>query len=181
MQDKYLDAVIVGRRHLTDRISEFLMGAADGAALPLAEAGSHVEMRFGGAQGRFLRHYSVVGPLSPDLPPEPFWRIAVQREDRARGSAFIHDNLIVGSPVRVSRPLNAFRLSRHRPHQLLVAGGIGITPIFAMARSLLIRHEEFSAFYAGLDRTAMAYADELEALCGNRLTLHESLKKHPRL
>ena len=174
MQDKYLDAVIVGRRHLTDRISEFLIVAADGAALPLAEAGSHVEMRFGGAQGRFLRHYSVVGPLSPDLPPEPFWRIAVQREDRARGSAFIHDNLIVGSPVRVSRPLNAFRLSRHRPHQLLVAGGIGITPIFAMARSLLIRHEEFSAFYAGLDRTAMAYADELEALCGNRLTLHES-------
>ena len=64
MNDRYLDGVVVGRRSLTDRIVELSIGATDGSALPLAEAGSHVELRFGGTGGRFLRHYSIVGPLT---------------------------------------------------------------------------------------------------------------------
>lgn len=174
MQDKYLDAVIVGRRNLTDRISEFLIGAADGRPLPPAEAGSHVELRFGGSEGRFLRHYSVVGALDAGAAPEPFWRIAVQREDRSRGSAFIHGNFEVGTRLRVSRALNAFRLIRNLPNHLLIAGGIGITPIFAMARSLGSRQETFSAVYIGQERGAMAYVGELESLCGGRLAVIET-------
>ncbi|AOR80818.1 ferredoxin [Sphingomonas sp. LH128] len=171
MQDKYLNAIVVGRRALTDRITEILIAAQDGRALPPAEAGSHIELRFGGEDGRFLRHYSVVGALTAGSAPEPFWRIAVQRENRARGSAFIHGNFVVGTHLRVSRPLNAFRLMRHRPKTLLIAGGIGITPIFAMARSLDARHENFSAVYVGLERATMAYVDELETLCGDRLSV----------
>lgn len=174
MQDKYLNAIVVGRRDLTDRIIEILIAAQDGRALPPAEAGSHIELRFGGADRRFLRHYSVVGALTAGNAPEPYWRIAVQREDRARGSAFIHGTFVVGTKLRVSRPLNAFRLMRHRPRYLLIAGGIGITPIFAMARSLDARHEPFDAVYVGLERQAMAYVDELEALCGDRLDVVET-------
>ena len=174
MQDRYMDAVIVGRRPLTDRITELSIRAADGRPLPLAEAGSHIELRFGGEGGRFLRHYSIVGPLAADGDAEGFWRIAVQREDRSRGSAFIHANFTPGTHLRVSRPFNAFRLSRGKPHHLLVAGGIGITPILAMARSLYTRHESFSALYLGAQRGAMAYADEMEALCGPRLTLRQT-------
>lgn len=177
MQDKYLDAIILERRRLTDRVSEFLIGAADGRALPLAEAGSHIELRFGGNESRFLRHYSIVGPLKDGADSEGFWRIAVQREPRSRGSAFIHANFQPGTRLCVSRPFNAFRLSRGKPHHLLVAGGIGITPVFAMARSLKARHESFSAAYLGAARSDMAYADEMEALCGDRLTLRETARQ----
>jgi ferredoxin-NADP reductase len=174
MYDRYFDAVVLSRRVLTDRIAEFEVGAADSAPLPMAEAGSHIELRFGGDDGKFLRHYSVVGPLTLRDKLEPFWRIAVQRENRSRGSAFIHDHFRAGFPLKVSRPISAFRLGRNQPHTLLVTGGIGVTPMLAMARSLRVRKERFSMMYAGLKRSAMAYADELEALCGDRLRLHEA-------
>ncbi|MCK1744356.1 oxidoreductase [Bradyrhizobium sp. 139] len=174
MFGKRLDAVVLARRALTERISEFRIGRADNRPLPLAESGSHIELHFGGREHRFVRHYSIVGPLTLRDDPEPFWRIAVQREDRARGSAFVHANFRDGTALTVSRPINAFRLSRHRANALLVAGGIGVTPMLAMARSLRMRSVDFSMFYAGQDRSAMAYVDELEGLCGDRLTLHES-------
>jgi ferredoxin-NADP reductase len=172
--DKYSDAVILGRRELTDRIAELKIGAADGRALPMAEAGSHIELRFGGAAGHFLRHYSVVGPLGLGDRIEPFWRIAVQREDRARGSAHIHANFRSGTRLRVSHPIGAFRLARNVPHALLIAGGIGITPILPMMRSLLIRKQSFSMLYAGVRRDAMAYADEVLAMGGDHARLHEA-------
>ena len=174
MYDKYLDAVVLSRHAVTPRITEFQIGSADGRALPMAEAGSHIELYFGGEDGRFLRHYSVVGQLDLSDELERFWRIAVQREDRSRGSAFIHDSFRAGKRLRISRPMNAFRLSRRQTPTLLVAGGIGITPMFAMARSLRKRNIEFSMLYAGVERSAMAYVNELKDLCGARLTIHEA-------
>jgi vanillate O-demethylase ferredoxin subunit len=174
MSGKYFDAVVLSRRALTDRIAEFRIGAVDGKRLPMAEAGSHFELRFGGEAGHFLRHYSVVGPLNLHDEWEPFWRIAVQRENRSRGSAFIHDHFKTGTRLRISRPVNAFRLARNQPHTLLVAGGIGITPIFAMARSLRVRKANFSVFYAGRERRTMAYVENLERLCKDCLTVHEA-------
>ena len=52
MYDKYFDAAVLSRRGLTDRIAEFEIGAADGTPLPMAEAGSHIELRFGGEDGK---------------------------------------------------------------------------------------------------------------------------------
>jgi ferredoxin-NADP reductase len=174
MLAKYFDAVVLSRRPLNERIAEFTIGRTDRQSLPMAEAGSHIELRFGGDDGRFLRHYSVVGPLAQNNASEPFWRIAVQRENRSRGSAFIHEHFRAGTPLKISRPINAFRLSRNQPHTLLVAGGIGITPMVAMARSLRVRQAPFSMMYAGLKRSTMAYAGDLEVLCGDSLILHEA-------
>jgi vanillate O-demethylase ferredoxin subunit len=174
MQARYADAVVLERRELTGRIAELKIGLADRSVPPVAEAGSHLELRFGGSRGYFLRHYSVVGPLSVDDRIEPFWRIAVQREDRARGSAHIHANFRTGTRLRVSHPIGAFRLARNMPHALLIAGGIGITPILPMMRSLLIRRQSFSMLYAGISRDAMAYADDMLAMGGEHARLHEA-------
>jgi vanillate O-demethylase ferredoxin subunit len=116
----------------------------------------------------------VVGPLSLDDRTEPFWRIAVQREDHARGSAHIHSNFTNGTRLRVSRPIGAFRLARNLPHVLLIAAGIGITPILPMMRSLQIRKQSFSMLYAGVEREAMAYLDQVLALGGDAVRVHES-------
>lgn len=174
MQGKYLDAVVSGRRTLTDRICELQLGAADGSPLPMAQAGSHIEVKFGGDTGRFLRHYSILGPLTLESNAEPFWRIAVQHEDRSRGSAYIHNNFRVGSTLRMSRPMGSFRLGRNIPHVLLIAGGIGITPILPMMRSLTIRKQSFSMLYAGANAGAMAYVDEVKALGAGNVRVHES-------
>ena len=174
MQERFFDAVVLDRHNLTERIAELKIGSADGRVLPMAEAGSHIELRFGGAGGHFLRHYSVVGPLTLDAQVEPFWRIAVQRENRARGSAHIHGNFRNGTRLKVSLPIGAFRLARNLPHTLLIAGGIGITPILPMMRSLLIRKQSFSMLYAGVKREAMAYADEVLAMGGDHVRLHDS-------
>lgn len=174
MSGKGIDAVVLARRALTERIAEFCIGRADGRPLPMAESGSHIELHFGSGEHRFVRHYSIVGPLTLSDQAESFWRIAVQRAHGARGSAFIHDNFRVGAALTVSRPINVFRLARHRANTLLVAGGIGVTPMVAMARSLRRRNVAFSMLYAGQDRSAMAYVGELESLCGDRLTVLES-------
>jgi ferredoxin-NADP reductase len=174
MQDRFIDAVIHHRRDLTDRIAEFTIARRDGLAMPQGEAGAHIELRFGGAAGGFLRHYSLVGPLDRTTKAEPFLRIAVQREDRARGSAYIHANFSVGSPLRVSHPIGAFRLGRNLPHVLLVAGGIGITAMLPMLRSLAIRRQPFTMDYFGRRRADMAYADEVLALGGTSARLHDA-------
>jgi vanillate O-demethylase ferredoxin subunit len=165
---------VVDRHTLTERVVELQIGSADGQPLPMAEAGNHLELRFGGSGTAFLRHYSVVGPLSLDTEPEPFWRIAVQREDRARGSAYIHDHFRSGTQVKASRPIGAFRPARNLPHVLLVAGGIGVTAILPMMRSLQVRRQSFIMFYVGSRRASMPYADQVEAMGGQHARLHES-------
>jgi ferredoxin-NADP reductase len=174
VQQRYFDAVVLERHALTERILELQLGIADGRALPLAEAGSHIELRFGGSSGSFLRHYSLVGPLNLEQPGAAFYRIAVQREDRSRGSAYIHSQFRGGTRVKLSGPMGAFRLARNLPHVLLIAGGIGITPILPMLRSLVIRQQSFSMLYSGTRRESMAYADAVLEMAGDRVVLHES-------
>lgn len=171
---KYIDVEILGCRTLTDRISEFQIGARDGSALAPGEAGSHIEVRFGGPDGRFLRHYSLIGPLEPGHAPEPFWRIAVQREDRARGSAFIHANFRKGMRLQASHPTGTFRLSQVRQPVLLLAGGIGITPILPMMRSLSLRGRPFTMIYMGRNRESMAYVDAVEKIRGDSASIHQT-------
>ena len=173
MSARFTDAVILGRRDLTQRISKFTIGLADGTALPPARAGSHVELRFGGQNGRFLRHYSLVGPLSTTSAHEGFWRIAVQREDRRRGSDYIHRHLRPGSRLQISGEMSPFRMAQAEQNVLLVAGGIGITAMLPMLRSCVMRQVPVSMFYAGRSRAEMAFADEVEAIGGACVTLHD--------
>lgn len=171
---RYFDAVVLERRELTERIVELRIGALDGSALQSTEPGSHVELQFGGSSGRFLRQYSLVGPVNLGGQREPFWRVAVQRENRNRGSAHIHSYFRVGTRIRASQPIATFRLAQRHTHVLLIAGGIGITPILPMVRSLVIRQQSFTALYLGTSRDTMAYADEVATMAGDNVRIHET-------
>lgn len=168
--------VVVARvRQLTPRVREYLLASADGTALPSYTAGAHAALHMVSPErGLMVRHYSLIGGdgLQDDAPDT--WRIAVQREDRARGSAFIHACFDVGTRLEVAPPSNNFPLDRRDGHVLLLAGGIGVTPMHAMARSLVRRHRPFAMFYAGRNAQAMAYHDALAALCGERIVFHYS-------
>lgn len=168
--------VVVTRvRQLTPRVREYLLASPDGTALPAYTAGAHATLHMVSPErGQIVRHYSLIGGegLQDDAPH--IWRIAVQREDRARGSAFIHDSFEVGARLEVGPPANNFPLDRRDEGVLLIAGGIGVTPIHSMARSLVRRQRAFSLVYTGRDKPAMAYHDELAALCGERIVFHYS-------
>jgi ferredoxin-NADP reductase len=169
------DVFVAGIRQLTPRVREYLLRSVDGASLPSYSSGAHIALHSRSAErGLIVRHYSLVGGTDGEDDPRNTYRIAVQREDHARGSAHIHETFREGTRLRVGPPVNNFPLDRRDGNVLLIAGGIGITPIFSMARSLARRHRPFRVIYAGRNAAAMAYRDELLRVGGDRVRCHHS-------
>lgn len=175
MKKSLLEVVVKGIRQLTPRVREYLLCSLDASPLPSYAPGSHIELHTVSPEsGPIIRHYSLVGGagLWDDTPDT--YRIAVQREDRRRGSAHIHDSFGIGTILHVSVPKNNFPLDRRDTKSLLIAGGIGITPILSMLRSLVRRHRDFELVYAGRAGADLAYCADVQRLAGARGRIHES-------
>jgi vanillate O-demethylase ferredoxin subunit len=129
--------------------------------------GSHVDIRI--PDGK-IRQYSLCG--DPD--DATVYRIAVKREDDGRGaSRWIHENFRVGETALVSTPRNNFPLVADAVRHVLIAGGIGVTPFIAMARSLARQGRDFTLHYCARSSQAPFLA-ELRDICGDRLVTHFS-------
>lgn len=125
-------------------------------ALPPFEPGSHVDVHL--PDGR-VRQYSLCG--DPDDVTR--YTIAVKREAEGRGgSAWIHETLAAGATLPVSAPRNHFPLEPGEGPTLLLAGGIGITPILAMARTLAWQAKPFQLHYFARSRTLAPLLPEIE-------------------
>lgn len=144
---------------LTERIARIHLGHADGRPLPAVQAGGHIEVLLRGPDGAIRRAYSVVNPGSSTT----CYEIAVQREDQGGGGSLQMHGLSVGSTVQVVPAKNGFGLCAAARHHLLIAGGIGITPILAMARTLAAQGGSFRLGYAARSRAEAAYVQEVEA------------------
>jgi ferredoxin-NADP reductase len=131
-------------------------------------AGAHLDVRIRIAGEPDRRSYSIVD-ASPDGA-----RIAVSvfASARSRGGAAAMHALAVGDELDVTQPLLDFPLRVGAPHYVLLAGGIGITAIASMARTLRSIGADYTLVYVGRSRAAMAYLDELRAEHGSRLELH---------
>lgn len=127
------------------------------------DPGSHtnIKVMIGGSPA--IRTYTV-------LPSEPgTLTIAVKLHPNSRGgSAFIW-TLSPGDTTEVTEPENRFELSWRASHYLLVAGGIGITPIYGMAKALAARGQSIRLIYGARSQEQMAFAGELRELLGDRL------------
>jgi ferredoxin-NADP reductase len=117
-----------------------------------------------------VRSYSLVG----DGPVEGAYRIAVKEITDSRGGSVFVRALEQGTRVEVSEPRSHFELQYGRPEYLLVAGGIGITPIVGMARALARHGRPHRLLYAARTREQMPFLDELQELLGDRLELFVS-------
>ncbi|MDQ0074452.1 vanillate O-demethylase ferredoxin subunit [Variovorax boronicumulans] len=147
------DVLSIELRHTEDR------------GLPPASPGSHVDIHL--ADG-VTRPYSVVSG------EEGIYLLAVKREAGSRGgSAFVHDRLRVGDVIQVSAPRNQFALADHDGPSMLVAGGIGITPLLPMARALEREGRPWCLHYSAGNAAAAAFARELRQM-GERVHLHSS-------
>jgi vanillate O-demethylase ferredoxin subunit len=123
--------------------------------LPVADAGSHIEVEM---PGGLTRSYSIVNPR--DCANR--FMIAVAREPNSRGgSRFMCDILRPGDVLKISAPNNNFPLQEDASNSVLIAGGIGVTPIWAMAQRLESLGRPFSLFYASRSREQAAFVQDL--------------------
>jgi vanillate O-demethylase ferredoxin subunit len=156
-----LELTVAARTPLADGIALFELHPPPGATLPPFEAGAHIELQLQ-HQGRALaRPYSLCNP-----PGETHrWQIAVQREPASRGgSAAVHEQLQPGTRVRTTPPRNRFALAGTADGghaSLLLAGGIGITPLLAMAEALHAQGARFTLHHATRSAARTPFVERL--------------------
>jgi ferredoxin-NADP reductase len=145
-----------------DGVVSLTLSAGDGVALPAWEPGAHVDLRL---PSGLSRQYSLCGdPRDRDR-----YTIAVRLETGGRGaSEEIHGTALIGRELVVNAVKNRFPLVAAEEY-LLIAGGIGVTPLLPMARALAARNARWSALYCGRGAHTMAFRDALAAVGGERV------------
>ncbi|WZH38793.1 MAG: PDR/VanB family oxidoreductase [Microbacterium enclense] len=150
----------------TPDIVSVTLQSVDATPLPAWQPGAHIDLQL---ITRHERQYSLCG----DPADTASYRIAVRREELSRGgSRYIHSFLREGGTVWVRPPRNLFELGE-APAYLLLAAGIGVTPILAMARHLASVGADWRMIDIVRSRGGVAFADEIAAL-GERATVHVS-------
>jgi ferredoxin-NADP reductase len=164
-----LSVRVSARVQETSDIVRFELVAADGGALPPFAAGAHIELFLRRAM---VRRYSLCNNPSETRR----YVIAVLRAPQSRGgSQLMHQQVRVGDVLEISTPLNHFPMHGGEGESLLLAGGIGITPLLAMAEHLADRGAPFHLHYRARSRAAMAFAGQLEqSRFAAQCTLHLS-------
>lgn len=157
-------ARVHARRQLAQQVWLFELHCIGGPALPGATPGAHIDVELPDGT---LRQYSLLSGLSAD--PRALV-IAVKRDPAGRGGSLrLCDTLREGDAVRVSAPRNNFALHDGPAPAVLIAGGIGITPLWSMAQALQARGTPWELHYACRSREDAALVQELEQLPSVRL------------
>lgn len=147
-------AVVRARTLATPDIVVLDLAPADGGAFPGYTAGAHIDVEAGPG---LVRQYSLCGP-----PGSGCYRLAVLNVADSRGGSRAMHALAVGTRVRISAPRNHFPLVPARRH-VLIAGGIGITPLLAMLMELERSGADHVLHYSARTRSRAAFLDELTA------------------
>jgi hypothetical protein len=147
-------------RQLTAQVRLYRLEQVQGRLLPVVTPGSHLKVPFLNAhQQTEYRHYSI---CSSD-PLQQFYEIAVQHQPDGRGgSAAIHQQYQLGTVLHCEPPVNHFILHKDARPAVLIAGGIGITPLLPMLRWFSARQQQVQLHYAAKSMDLMAFATELQ-------------------
>ena len=167
-KDDITRAVVVRERHEEgEGLVRLVLADPHGRPLPAWSAGSHVDLVAGG----FRRKYSLCGTRDDRSVLE----VVILREAQGRGgSRHFCDAVGVGDTIHLAGPKNLFRLDESAPRHVLIAGGIGITPILAMADRLKALGKPYALHYAARSRAHMALLALVQRDHGASLSLHVS-------
>ena len=157
------------RWEANDVVSVELRPAADDVVFPPFEAGSHINLNLGNG---LSRSYSLCNSDAE----RGRYVVGVARDRNSRGgSLYVHQQLRVGTTLPIDPPRNNFKLDAQAPRSILVAGGIGVTPMFSMLQHLVAQGRPVEFIYCARSRKDAAFVDGIEALAkahGVALTLH---------
>jgi ferredoxin-NADP reductase len=162
--DKTIEVLVKSITFEADDVSSLDLRPVATPILPAFTAGSHIELQL---RNGLLRNYSLANPQHE----RHRYCVAVQNEQAGRGgSRFIHETLRAGDTLLVSRPRNNFALVEQSECSVLLAGGIGITPIWCMVQRLVELGRPWQLFYAVRSRRRAAFLDAILALEAPRNT-----------
>jgi tetrachlorobenzoquinone reductase len=167
MAENVLEVRVKRIAYEAENINSYELVAADGREIVPFTAGSHIDLHL---PNGMIRSYSLLN----DQREHHRYVVAVNKDRDSRGgSQFIHDTIRAGDLITISHPRNNFALCEDAAQSVLIAGGIGITPLLSMVRRLEQLGRPWELFYAARSRPAAAFLDELSALRPNiHLNLH---------
>jgi ferredoxin-NADP reductase len=150
-----IDVRVTAIRPAADDTNLYELARPDGAPLPPADPGAHIDLNL---PNGMTRQYSLV--IAHPLPES--YTLGIKRDPNSRGgSRYIFDELKTGQALTISAPRNHFPLAADASHHVLIAGGIGITPIYAMTQKLRADGSAFDLHYAGRSRSQLAFLGDL--------------------
>ena len=158
---------VTGLTRLTDRILHVELADPEGRPLAGYQPGSHVVVDAG--EGR-RNAYSLTGD---GVNPRRYGISVLRLDDGSGGSAWLHDHLTLGGDLDVEGPRSMFPAVHDQQHALLVAGGVGVTPILSHARAIARAGGSATVLYSYRPGHE-AHLDDLRALCSDRIHLVEA-------
>ncbi|PAT35093.1 PDR/VanB family oxidoreductase [Vandammella animalimorsus] len=158
-----LQALVFAIRYEAEGIiSVELRPAAPDVVFPSFTPGAHIDLHLGNG---LVRSYSLCQPVSAADARHPFYRVGILRDRGSRGgSRWVHESLRVGQILTISAPRNHFALADGAQHSVLVAGGIGVTPLLCMLRHLCAMGCSVEMIYCARNRNEAAFVEEIEGL-----------------
>ena len=161
-QDGLIDVRVSAIRYAARDTHLYEFTPLDGRPLPPYAPGAHIDLHLPNA---LVRQYSLI-----TAEPDPgSYSVGIKRDPASRGgSRYIHDELRVGKTLKISAPRNNFPLVEDADHLVLLAGGIGITPIWCMVQRLEKLGRSWELHYACRSRSDMAFLSVLEAMSSSR-------------
>lgn len=155
MSEKLLNVVVRKRENHTDSVMAIELASLDGETLPAFEAGAHIDVHLG---EELTRQYS----LCSDPANTSIYRLGILKDPNSRGgSVAAHLQLQEGSELTIGEPRNLFPLEQAAKRSILIGGGIGITPMIAMAYSLKADNKAFELHYCSRSRETSGFLEEL--------------------
>ena len=160
-----LNAFVKTIRHEADDVISIELLPAPGTVFPAFDAGSHIDLHL---PNGLVRNYSLLNSTEDTNR----YVIGVLQDRASRGgSKCVHQQLRVGMTIPIAAPRNNFKLHEDAGHSVLVAGGIGITPILCMVQRLKALGRSQELLYFARSRKSAAFVDRIEAL-GIDVTWH---------
>jgi ferredoxin-NADP reductase len=142
-------------RYAARDINLYEFSRLDGGVLPSFEPGAHIDVHL---PNGIVRQYSLI-----ECEPQPRrYVIGVKLDPQSRGgSRHLHNEMRVGQALKISWPRNNFPLVESAPHSILIAGGIGITPIWCMWSRLQSKARSATLYYSSRSRCDVVFPDQL--------------------
>lgn len=153
--------VVLKRFDDAGNIMRLRLGAADGAALPAFTAGAHLDVLVPGEASPLWRQYS----LCSDPAETGFYEIGILKDPASRGGSIaLHERAHEGMHLQIDGPRNHFPLDEKADFTVLIGGGIGVTPILAMAKRLHTLGKKFVLHYCTRSAAATAFLEEVQEI-----------------